>query len=171
MGRTSTAMGCRGSGAGMAGRRIGYRAGGLAVVMLALMLAACAPREIQTGFLPDEDRVGEIKTGVHDRDSIAQLLGSPTSVATFEDRTWYYISRRSEKLAFLDAKTLDQQVIAIHFDDSGIVKNVTRYSMEDGRVIDPVSRTTRTRGRELGFLEQVFGNLGRFNTDESPLGF
>ncbi len=144
----------------------------VALVMLTLALGACAQQERRSGFLLDEDQVGEIRTGVHDRDSIAQLLGSPTSIATFEDQTWYYISRWSEKLAFLDPQTMDQQVVAIHFDDSGVVSEVKRYAMEDGQIIDPVGRKTRTRGRELGFLEQIFGNLGRFNApEESPLGF
>ncbi len=155
------------------GRVVSWRRGSVRFATLALMvgLAACAPRENRSGFLLDEDQVGEIRAGVHDRDSIAQLLGSPTSIATFEDRTWYYISRRTEKLAFLDAKTLDQQVVAVHFDEAGVVREVKRYAMEDGRVIDPVSRKTATRGRELGFVEQIFGNLGRFNNADPVLDF
>ncbi|MBI3199515.1 MAG: outer membrane protein assembly factor BamE, partial [Rhodospirillales bacterium] len=40
---------------------------------------------------------------------------------------------------------------------------VKRWGMQDGKPIEPVARVTETRGKELGFLEQIFGNIGRFN--------
>ena len=64
-------------------------------------------------------------------------------------------------LAF-DAKVLDQSVLAVDFDERGFVSGLRRYTLEDGRIIDPVSRETPTLGREFGFIEQLFGNIGRF---------
>ncbi len=130
--------------------------------LLALGLFACTPREQVHGYLPDADRLAEVKQGVHDKDSIEALLGSPSNVGNFNDKTWYYITRRTEKLAFFKDELKEQKVVAIDFDDRGIVSGVRHYGMEDGRVIEPVERKTPTRGKELTFIEQLLGNLGRF---------
>ncbi len=134
----------------------------LAVTVL-FALTACA-RTIDTrGYVPNESLIGQVKPGIDDRITVSRVLGSPSTVATFSDDTWYYVSRRTEQFAFFDAKVLDQRVLAVDFDDRGFVSDIRRYELEDGKIIDPVTRETPTLGRELGFLEQLFGNIGRFN--------
>ena len=49
------------------------------------------------------------------------------------------------------------------FDDQGVVKAVDHKVLEDGKEISPVARATPAPGRELSFLEQLIGNLGKFN--------
>src|SRR4051812_46664964 len=61
-----------------------------------LALAACSPTIQQEGNVPDPDQVVQINPGVDDKNRVTQLLGSPSSVSAFQDRTWYYISRRTE---------------------------------------------------------------------------
>ena len=66
---------------------------------------------------------------------------------------------------------LDQQVLAIKFDDGGLVKDMKLYGVEDGKVIDPVPRVTPTGGQELTFMKQLLGNIGKFNAaDKEPTG-
>ena len=139
-------------------------AGPLLAVALGVALAACARTEEVRGYVPDEDLLAEVQPGKQSRDQVAEILGSPSTVATFEAKsdTWYYITTRSEHFAFFDDKIVDQQVVAIDFDESGRVKQVRRFDMDDGREIDPVDRETPTRGREFGLFEQLFGNIGRF---------
>ena len=132
---------------------------------MAAILGACTPTITQHGYVPDEDRIGSIRTELDDRESIRAKLGSPSTLTAFGDETWLYVSRRVEEFAFYTPKVLDQQVVAINFNDRGFVQDIRRLNLEDGRLIDPVTRETPTLGRELGVLEQLFGNLGRFNTD------
>lgn len=134
-----------------------------AILLTGSLLTACAPIEESHGYVPDAELIEKLRPGVHDRDSVAELLGSPSSVATFDDGTWYYISRSTERIAFLNRKVVQQDVVVVSFDEAGIVQDVERFSLEDGRQIDLVSRTTPTRGKELTVLEQLFGNLGRFS--------
>jgi outer membrane protein assembly factor BamE (lipoprotein component of BamABCDE complex) len=54
-------------------------------------------------------------------------------------------------------------VVVVGFDDTGLVRDVRRYTLEDGKLIDPVTRKTPAPGKELSFLEQLVGNVGRFN--------
>ena len=134
--------------------------------LIASGLAACAPQVDTRGNLPDPETVLEVQPGVHDRDQVATILGSPSTVATFEDDTWYYISRRTEKIAFFEPEVVDQQVLMVKFGQDGLVADMAVYGIEDGQIIEPVERTTPTSGRELTILQQLFGNIGRFNTAE-----
>ncbi len=147
--------------------RIPINARGLVFLLLGISLFACSLRIDSHGFIPDEELINVLKPGLDTRNTVARVLGSPSAVSTFEDSTWYYISKRTEQLAFFNEKVLDLQILAIHFDEEGNIDDIKRYAMEDGRLIDPVTRTTPTSGRELGFLEQLFGNLGRFNNTGS----
>ena len=95
------------------------------------------------------------------------MLGSPSSIATFGEEVWYYISSQTQTIAFYEPEVLDQKVVAIAFDDAGKVKNVRTYGLEDAQAIEPVARTTPTGGREVTILEQLIGNLGKFTKPEN----
>ncbi|MDX1581234.1 MAG: outer membrane protein assembly factor BamE [Alphaproteobacteria bacterium] len=129
----------------------------------ALTLAACAETVNQRGYVPDEDIISEIRPGVDNRTSVESALGTPTVQPVIDDDTWYYISRTQEHVAFFRPDTTEHQVVAITFDESGYVDNIGRLGMDDMRKIDPVGKKTPTRGKELGFFEQIFSNIGRFS--------
>jgi|SRR5436305_3012088 outer membrane protein assembly factor BamE (lipoprotein component of BamABCDE complex) len=135
----------------------------LSCAFVALALAACQPTIDQRGNLPDKTKVAEIEPGVTTKEMVSQILGSPSSVSTFSDKTWYYISRRTEQTAFFDPEVLDQQVVVVAFDDGGVVHDIQHLNLADGRLVAPTSRETPSAGRELGFMEQLIGNLGKFN--------
>ena len=97
------------------------------------------------------------------KDQVVKILGTPSSVGVFNDKYWYYISPRTKQFAFFDPKVLDQQVYVVDFNDDGVVKAVDHKTLKDGQEIVPVARATPAPGRELTFLEQMIGNLGKFN--------
>jgi outer membrane protein assembly factor BamE (lipoprotein component of BamABCDE complex) len=94
---------------------------------------------------------------------VTQLLGSPSTISSFQDRTWYYISRRTEQTAFLDPKVVDQEVLAITFTDQNIVEDMKVYGLENGRMVAMNDQVTPTYGNNLTLVQQLLGNLGRFN--------
>jgi outer membrane protein assembly factor BamE (lipoprotein component of BamABCDE complex) len=142
----------------------------LAGSLLVAGLAGCTPKVDQRGNLPDPDDVLAIQPGIDDKAKVFQLLGSPSTAGTFDDKIWYYISKKTEQTAFLDPDVVDQEVLEVKFDDGGIVKDMKLYGLEDGKQIDPVSRVTPTGGQELTFMKQLLGNIGRFNSNESGGG-
>lgn len=131
-----------------------------------IALSACSPIKESHGYTPDQEVVEKVRPGVHDRSSVKRILGAPTSVARFKDETWFYIAKKTERLAFFAEEVVDQQVVAVYFDAKGIVEKVKRYTLEDANAIDPVDRETVTRGKEMTVLEQLFGNLGRFTKEK-----
>ena len=136
-----------------------------AVLLLCITLAACAPTLVMQGYVPDDETLAGVEQGVDTKDAVVTKLGSPSTIATFDDDTWIYVNKRSEVFAFFKPTVLSQKVLAINFDPEGRVKEIRRFTLEDGQLIDPITRKTPTQGRELGLLEQLFGNVGRFNTD------
>ncbi len=134
-----------------------------AVLSAAIALAGCAATVEQRGNLPPRDELAQIHPGKTTKDQVVKILGSPSSAGVFNDKTWYYISRRTSQVAFFDPRVLDQEVYVVDFNNDGIVKAVDRKTLKDGREITPVARTTPAPGRQLTFLEQLVGNLGKFN--------
>jgi len=124
--------------------------------------SACAPNIATRGNLPDPDKLAEIIPGEASRDDVADLLGSPSSAATFGNETWYYIATRVETVAFNEPEVIDQQVVAIKFGEDGLVTAIDTYGLDDARAVEIVERVTPTSGREITILQQLLGNVGRF---------
>ncbi len=137
----------------------------LGATALAALLVACAPNITQRGNLPDPELLSRIQPGSQTRSQVADILGSPSSIATFGEEIWYYISSQTETLAFYEPEVTEQKVIAITFDAAGMVKTVRAYGLEDAQKIEPVSRPPPTGGRKFTVFEQLFGNLGRFSKE------
>jgi outer membrane protein assembly factor BamE (lipoprotein component of BamABCDE complex) len=138
--------------------------------LFAVALAACSPRIDQRGNLLDPDSVLTIQPGVQTKDQVAELLGTPSTVGTFDDKSWYYISKRTETTAFFAPDITDQQVVVVKFDDLDVVRKVQFYGMNDAYEIEPVDRVTPTYGQKLTILQQLFGNIGRFTKGENSSG-
>ena len=140
----------------------------IALVLAATALSACAPRVAVRGNLPRAEQLEKIVVGEQKREDVVEILGSPSTLGVFDDKIWYYISRKTEKLAFFDEKVVDQQVVAIYFDDQNTVQAIQQYNRDDLREIGMVERETPTSGNELSVIEQLLGNIGRFGRTTSP---
>ncbi|HJM61856.1 MAG TPA: outer membrane protein assembly factor BamE [Alphaproteobacteria bacterium] len=132
------------------------------LALAALTLVACEPRLDTHGFMPNSELVSQIQTGDQDKFEVAEVLGSPSTMATFDDDIWYYITQQSRIFAFFKPEIVDQQVLVVRFDEANVVSEINRYTIEDGLIVDPVTRETPTAGKELSILQQLFGNIGRF---------
>lgn len=130
---------------------------------MALLAVACAT-PVSRGHIHEPEAIAAIKPGIS-RDEVLQKLGSPSSESSFGLVTWYYISSVKEVRSISAPKVVEQNVTEVAFDNAGIVSGVKNYTLADGKKIDTVTRITPTEGQQLGFFEQIMGNLGRFNKD------
>jgi len=126
-------------------------------------VSACAPRIELRGNLLDPERLSEISPGKQSRDEVAEILGTPSSIAMFDNEAWYYVSQRTETVAFFKPEIKERNVVVLHFDKKGIVSDIRKLGVKDGQDVVPVERTTPTSGSTVGLWDQLFGNLGRFN--------
>ena len=153
------------------GARRAERAGGLrragagraAALALAAVLAACAPRIENRGNDVDPDALALVAPGSSDRAEVAALLGAPSSTSDFGGETWFYVAARTRAVAFLEEELVARRVVYIAFDERGRVAAIGKLSEADGRRVPIVDRETATAGQKITLLQQLFGNLGRFN--------
>ena len=138
-------------------------------VALCAFLAGCHPAIDQRGNLPTEAQLKEVKPGLSDKATVTRLLGSPSSVAAFDGDTWYYISQKTQEIAFFKPELVDQEVLVIAFDKEGVVREIRHRGLEDRVAVVPNPNATPAAGREFSFLEQLIGNFGRFS-NSAPTG-
>jgi outer membrane protein assembly factor BamE (lipoprotein component of BamABCDE complex) len=144
---------------GLTERRARHRFGWIA----ALALSACVPQVSNHGYRLDEAALAQVESGRTTRDQVQQLLGSPSSITTFDGSVWYYVSQRTERLSFYQEEVVNQDVVAIAFDDLGTVSSIDRHGLDRAQEVSLVDRETPTAGTELNVFEQFIGNIGRFN--------
>lgn len=135
-----------------------------AIALTGTALAACQPTVSQRGYVPNEDLIADIRPGIDNKDSVLTTFGSPSTIGTVEGDTWYYISSIHHQTAFFKEEAVDREIVAVYFDEADNVKQLGYYGLEDGKVVNFIDRSTPTRGKELTFLQQMFGNLGRFGS-------
>ena len=135
----------------------------LAVALaVGLLAAGCTTSEQVRGFFVDEELFAAVTPGIDNLNSVRRMLGNPSTAGTFDSNVWYYVSSYTKKRSFFHEEAMKHDVLSVHFDANGVVDEVTRYSLADAREINPRKDKTPTRGRKLGFFEQIFGNIGRF---------
>jgi len=125
------------------------------------LTVACAPVVASRGSLLDSDRLAEVKVGASTREDVAKTLGTPTMVSSFDDKTWYYVGRKTEQYSFLDPEVIEQKAVELKFTDEGIVTGVRELSLADVQEVNSVERRTPTYGNDDTFIKQLIGNLSR----------
>lgn len=138
-----------------------------AVILPGLAASGCTPITAQRGNLTDPERVAELQPGQSRRDDVAAVLGTPTSVGTFDPNVWYYIGQKTEKTAFFQPEVVERRVLIVRFDQAGVVREIKKLDETNGQDVEMVDRSTPTAGREMTFLEQMLGNVGRFSAKDT----
>src|SRR3712207_9437882 len=75
----------------------------VAAAVLALLAAGCSPTVSTHGHHVDAEELAQIKPGVTSREEVERLLGSPSTIGTFDQERWFYVSQRSEVMSFYQA--------------------------------------------------------------------
>jgi outer membrane protein assembly factor BamE (lipoprotein component of BamABCDE complex) len=145
---------------------------GLLVVALLTLLGGCsmmgpfrAPETLRGNHV-DDYRLKELVPGTSTQADATALIGSPTAKATFDSNTWLYISEFTQTRIGRTPGVADQTVIALVFDDRGVLRDIKRVDQADALPVTVVARETPSPGTSASFMQQLFGNIGRFN----PIG-
>ncbi len=132
------------------------------MLVTAVLISSCSPIVNNRGNEPNPALLAQIEPGEQTKEDVFRMLGSPSSQTLFEEEAWLYISGQQEQVAFLAPEELEREVVIITFDAEGKVKEVKTITKEDGLDITVSSKETPTSGHSFGVLEQLFGNVGRF---------
>ena len=148
-------------------RSFAVRAARMALLGGVLALAAgCTTLYRNHGYAPSDDQLAEVLVGVDTRGTVADVIGPPTASGVINGGDYYYVQSRFRYFGPLEPREIDREVVAIRFDPEGIVSNVERFGLENGRVVALSRRVTQDNVRDTTFLRQLFGSIGRFNAGD-----
>jgi outer membrane protein assembly factor BamE (lipoprotein component of BamABCDE complex) len=119
----------------------------------------------QRGNMVETMQLEQVVPGESSRSDVLKIMGSPTTIAPFDDNTWYYIGQETAKHGILDPEVVEERIVVVTFAEDGLVDIVRENA--DGRVDVPIAADkTPTHGNDITFMQQFLGNLGRFNPQE-----
>lgn len=139
---------------------MGLMTRGMAVLAAGLVLTGCSSITTHRGYINDEVLIASVQPGLDNRESVRGVLGQPTMVSQFGEPVWYYISSRNSQTPFRQPRISAHSVLAVQFDEAGNVVSTERTGIDQIARISPESDSTPTLGRERGFLQDLFGNIG-----------
>jgi outer membrane protein assembly factor BamE (lipoprotein component of BamABCDE complex) len=131
-----------------------------ALVLGAAMLAACGAQIDRHGHVFMDVDLDQIRPGMS-KEEVQTVLGSPDTTSAIGGDGYYYISTTQKTIAFLKPYEIDRQVVAVYFDGSESVRQVAHYGLKDGIVVNYYRGETPARGKDLSFLEQIFGGISQ----------
>jgi outer membrane protein assembly factor BamE (lipoprotein component of BamABCDE complex) len=118
----------------------------------ALVLTGCT-QTVQHGYIPSEIALQQVPVG-SSRDQVLIALGTPSTIGDYNGEVFYYISQtRKQAALFLDARIVDQRILAVYFDRNDRVAQIAEYGLQDGELFDFVTMTTPTGGQDLNFIQ------------------
>lgn len=129
----------------------------LAMALATATLSGCSSMSetIQNGYVVDQQTLALVPPG-SSKEQVYMSLGTPSTTATFDNEVFYYISqKRHRAAAFMKPSLQEQTVLAVYFNKDAEVDHLAHYSLNDGRVVDMLSRTTPTGGTEKTFLMRL----------------
>ena len=132
------------------------------------LLAGCAGIRNHRGYVVDQELASAIQVGVDNKESVARTLGSPTFTGQFGENDWYYVARDTATLAFRLPRVTDQTVLHVSFDQAGNVAAVQQTDETLVANINPSNDSTPTLGRQRGFFDELFGNIGTIRQPGLP---
>jgi outer membrane protein assembly factor BamE (lipoprotein component of BamABCDE complex) len=129
----------------------------------------CIKRSVPVGYSFDSKKLDQIKVGKTRKVILRRILGSPSIVSDYGNEAWFYVFRGYERIAFLDNKLKEQKIVKITFNDDTTVQKIETFSEDDATNVALNSDTTPTASSDLTIVEQLLGNVGRFNSGAGAL--
>ena len=146
----------------------GIRARGIRgiAVLAVLVSVACTPMMRNHGFVPEAEDLSRIQIGVDTSESVRSLIGPPTAEGVLSDSGYYYVASKFRHFGALAPEEISRELVAITFTPTGVVENIERFGLEDGRVIVLSRRVTDSAVRDTTFIRQLLGAVGRVNAGD-----
>lgn len=133
---------------------------GLAGLILLAPLGGCGAQIDHHGHVFMDVDMQQVHAGMT-KEQVQQAFGSPDTTSTIGGDAFYYISTTQKTYAFFKPWEIDRQVVAVYFDQKASVQQVAHYGMKDGIVVNYAKDETPARGKDMGLVEQIMGNVSQ----------
>jgi outer membrane protein assembly factor BamE (lipoprotein component of BamABCDE complex) len=136
------------------------------MLIACLLLSSCSwlmPPPQLRGNKVDPESLKQLVPGTSTKADVTAVIGSPTARDSFDDNTWLYISELTQERIGRTLGELRQDVVVMNFDDKSVLTTVHTLDKADALPVTVIARTTPSPGTEASFMQQLLGNIGRFN--------
>jgi outer membrane protein assembly factor BamE (lipoprotein component of BamABCDE complex) len=139
----------------------------LSIALALNILSGCETRTTFHGSLPKLTELQSLKHGLTKKSDVKILLGPPSTMSTFGPEIWYYIGTKLEQKSIDKPKLIKRDIVEIRFDPQGILAEVRILDTSAQSPVSPTTRITPTAGKQLNVIQQLLGNVGRFQGTEN----
>lgn len=128
-----------------------------------LLLTGCISEFEHHGYSFEQNNIQSIEVKKSNQQSVLKALGNPSTSSSYGPLVYYYIGFKTERVAFLQPKIVEQRVISITFDNKNIVSDIQEYTIDDLNNVAFSEHKTEIKGNTLTPIEQIMTNVGKFN--------
>ena len=125
-----------------------------------LFLTACGGHVIRQGHQFQAEDLNQVREGMS-KEQVTLALGTPDTQSAAAGGAYYYISTTADQpMPFMTPSVTDRHIVAVYFNKQDRVEKIANYGLQDGKVVDFVSRETPSYTRDEGLLKELFRNIG-----------
>jgi outer membrane protein assembly factor BamE (lipoprotein component of BamABCDE complex) len=88
-------------------------------------------------------------------------LGTPTTYGVLQEDQAYYVRSRFERIGARAPTEVERQVLALAFDQDGVLTALAQYSLTDGQVVVLNTDVTESGIESLGIFRRIVASIGR----------
>ena len=92
-----------------------------AILLIISLSCSCSSQIINRGYVADKGVFEQINIGMK-KNSVKNIMGSPSYITTINGETYYYLSSKFEKNGFMSPKEIERNIFSIQFDDTKLYK-------------------------------------------------
>ena len=95
-----------------------------------------------------ELKIDKVEVNQTNKNDVIQLFGKPSSISLFDENSWFYIEREKVNQSIFKlgkSKIRKNQVLEIHYNNTGIVKYKRLYNLENMNDLKIVKEITKKK--------------------------
>ena len=122
-----------------------------------IILFSCQPRITKHGNFFNPKSIQLIKKTKLSKSEVVEILGEPTLKSTFSDNVWYYITLVQHEKAYFEVKNLENNILAITFDENQLVKKYKILTEDDSSEINiSYPKEAYNQNKEVSIIQEFF---------------
>ena len=133
------------------------------ISILCFFVIGCSKLVEQNGVPINNEMFQKLIIGSSTKNQVKKNLGKPLIIDDQNEETWIYFSQKIEKIAFFAPKLTDRTVMLLKFKNNRLI-NKESFTQQDSKIIDISTKKVISGGRKLTILQQIFGNIGNFSS-------
>ena len=132
------------------------------IPLFLITLFSCQPRITKHGNFFNPKNIQLIKKTKLSKSEVVEIFGQPTLKSTFSDNVWYYITLVQHEKAYFEVKNLENNILAITFDENQLVKKYKILTEDDTSEINiSYPKEAYNQNSDITFIQEFFSIFTR----------